>query len=77
MRVITQHTFRGPEVLTIVAAPKPRPLPTDVLVRVRAIGLNLQSRGCAPGSSGSWASHRSSSAGMSAVWSKRRRRPGG
>ncbi|MFI2026425.1 NADP-dependent oxidoreductase [Streptomyces buecherae] len=40
MRVITQHTLGGPEVLTIVEAPEPRPLPTEVLVRVRAIGLN-------------------------------------
>ncbi|MGV9553925.1 NADP-dependent oxidoreductase [Streptomyces ardesiacus] len=40
MRVITQHTLGGPEVLTVVEAPEPRPLPTEVLVRVRAIGLN-------------------------------------
>ncbi|MEU4253039.1 NADP-dependent oxidoreductase [Amycolatopsis sp. NPDC026612] len=40
MRTITQHTFGGPEVLTIVDAPAPRPMPTEVLVRVRAIGLN-------------------------------------
>ncbi|MFF8281259.1 NADP-dependent oxidoreductase [Streptomyces albus] len=40
MRVITQETFGGPEVLTIVEAPEPQPLPTEVLVRVRAIGLN-------------------------------------
>ncbi|WP_242907724.1 NADP-dependent oxidoreductase [Actinomadura terrae] len=40
MRVITQHTFGGPEVLTIVDAPEPRPRPTEVLVRVKAIGLN-------------------------------------
>ncbi|MGZ0204780.1 NADP-dependent oxidoreductase [Streptomyces sp. RM1] len=40
MRVVTQHTLGGPEVLTIVDAPEPRPLPTEVLVRVRAIGLN-------------------------------------
>jgi len=40
MRVITQHTLGGPEVLTIVDAPEPRPLPTEVLVRVKAIGLN-------------------------------------
>ncbi|MFD4633584.1 NADP-dependent oxidoreductase [Streptomyces sp. NPDC058284] len=40
MRAITQQTFGGPEVLTIVDAPEPRPLPTEVLVRVRAIGLN-------------------------------------
>lgn len=40
MRAITQQTLGGPEVLTIVDVPEPRPLPTEVLVRVRAIGLN-------------------------------------
>jgi NADPH:quinone reductase-like Zn-dependent oxidoreductase len=30
----------GPEVLTVVDAPAPRPLPAEVLVRVKAIGLN-------------------------------------
>ncbi|MFE9360375.1 NADP-dependent oxidoreductase [Streptomyces olivaceoviridis] len=40
MRVITQETLGGPEVLTIVDAPEPQPLPTEVLVRVKAIGLN-------------------------------------
>ncbi|KOT62057.1 MULTISPECIES: NADP-dependent oxidoreductase [Streptomyces] len=40
MRVITQQTLGGPEVLTLVDAPEPRPLPTEVLVRVKAIGLN-------------------------------------
>lgn len=40
MRVITQQTLGGPEVLTITDAPEPRPLPTEVPVRVRAIGLN-------------------------------------
>ncbi|MGW5717304.1 NADP-dependent oxidoreductase [Amycolatopsis sp. NPDC003865] len=40
MRVITQHSFGGPEVLTVETAPEPRPLPSEVLVRVRAIGLN-------------------------------------
>ena len=40
MRVITQQEIGGPEVLTIVDAPAPRPLPTEVLVRVEAIGLN-------------------------------------
>ncbi|MFJ1761511.1 NADP-dependent oxidoreductase [Amycolatopsis sp. NPDC088138] len=40
MRIITQHTLGGPEVLTIEDAPEPRPLPTEVLVRVTAIGLN-------------------------------------
>ncbi|KUF18745.1 NADP-dependent oxidoreductase [Streptomyces silvensis] len=40
MRVITQQSLGGPDVLTVVDAPEPRPLPTEVLVRVRAIGLN-------------------------------------
>jgi NADPH:quinone reductase-like Zn-dependent oxidoreductase len=40
MRAITQHTFGGPEVLTVVDIPEPRPIPTEVLVRVEAIGLN-------------------------------------
>ncbi|WP_433723209.1 NADP-dependent oxidoreductase [Nocardia sp. CA-129566] len=40
MRAITQHTIGGPEVLTIVDVPEPQPLPTEVLVRVKAIGLN-------------------------------------
>jgi len=40
MRVITQQALGGPEVLTIVDAPEPQPLPTEVLVRVKAIGLN-------------------------------------
>ncbi|WP_413803629.1 NADP-dependent oxidoreductase [Streptomyces iranensis] len=40
MRVITQQTLGGPDVLTIVDAPEPQPLPTEVLVRVKAIGLN-------------------------------------
>lgn len=40
MRVITQYSFGGPEVLQIVDAPAPQPLPTEVLVRVNAIGLN-------------------------------------
>ncbi|QCX81957.1 Phthiocerol synthesis polyketide synthase type I PpsC [Streptomyces sp. YIM 121038] len=40
MRVITQHRLGGPEVLTIEDSPEPRVLPTEVLVRVKAIGLN-------------------------------------
>ncbi|MGF6888911.1 NADPH:quinone reductase-like Zn-dependent oxidoreductase [Nocardia sp. GAS34] len=40
MRAITQRTLGGPEVLTLAEAPAPRPLPTEVLVRVEAIGLN-------------------------------------
>ncbi len=38
--MITQQRLGGPEVLTIADAPEPHPLPTEVLVRVKAIGLN-------------------------------------
>lgn len=45
MRAITQYAFGGPEVLTIVDAPTPQTLPTEVLVRVKAIGIGpLESR---------------------------------
>ncbi|WP_410574503.1 NADP-dependent oxidoreductase [Amycolatopsis sp. cmx-4-61] len=40
MRIITQHSYGGPDVLTVEDAPEPRPRPTEVLVRVEAIGLN-------------------------------------
>jgi NADPH:quinone reductase-like Zn-dependent oxidoreductase len=41
MRAIIQQEFGGPEVLTVVDdAPEPKPIPTEVLVRVKAIGLN-------------------------------------
>lgn len=40
MRAITQRTLGGPEVLTVVDMPEPRPVPGEVLVRVKAIGLN-------------------------------------
>lgn len=40
MRTITQQTLGGPEVLTVVDTPEPRPIPGEVLVRVKAIGLN-------------------------------------
>jgi NADPH:quinone reductase-like Zn-dependent oxidoreductase len=40
VRAITQYTLGDPEVLAIVDAPAPRPVPTEVLVRVKAIGLN-------------------------------------
>ena len=40
MRIITQATFGGPEVLELGEAPVPTPLPTEVLVRVRAAGVN-------------------------------------
>jgi NADPH:quinone reductase-like Zn-dependent oxidoreductase len=40
VRAITQYTLGDQEVLAIVDAPAPRPVPTEVLVRVKAIGLN-------------------------------------
>ncbi|WP_020659249.1 NADP-dependent oxidoreductase [Amycolatopsis benzoatilytica] len=40
MRVITRQALGGPEALVIADAPVPQPLPTEVLVRVKAIGLN-------------------------------------
>ncbi|HEX7302073.1 NADP-dependent oxidoreductase [Lentzea sp.] len=40
MRVITQKEFGGPDVLTVADAPEPHPLPTEIVVRVAAIGLN-------------------------------------
>ena len=40
MRVITQRSFGGPEVLTVDQAPVPEPLPTEIRVRVAAAGVN-------------------------------------
>jgi NADPH:quinone reductase-like Zn-dependent oxidoreductase len=40
MRIVTQREFGGPEVLKVVEAPRPEPGPTEVLVRVRAAGVN-------------------------------------
>ena len=40
MRAIRQQTFGGPEVLKLTEAVRPVPLPTEVLVRVRAVGVN-------------------------------------
>jgi NADPH:quinone reductase-like Zn-dependent oxidoreductase len=40
MRVITQQTTGGPEVLQIGSAPVPEPLPTEIRVRVAAAGVN-------------------------------------
>ncbi|MFC0850163.1 NADP-dependent oxidoreductase [Streptomyces noboritoensis] len=40
MRAITQSAFGGPEVLRVTEAPRPVPLPTEVLVRVVSAGVN-------------------------------------
>ena len=40
MKIITQQSFGGPEVLEVTEAPIPAVTPGDVLVEVRAIGVN-------------------------------------
>lgn len=40
MRAVTQSAFGGPEVLRVTEAPRPVPLPTEVLVRVVSAGVN-------------------------------------
>ena len=40
MLAITQTSFGSPDVLRAVEVDRPEPLPGDVLVRVRAIGVN-------------------------------------
>ncbi|HEY3952302.1 MAG TPA: NADP-dependent oxidoreductase [Streptosporangiaceae bacterium] len=40
MRVIRQETFGGPEVMRLAEAARPEPMGTEVLVRVRAAGVN-------------------------------------
>ena len=40
MRVVTQSEFGAPDVLTVGEAPRPVPLPTEVLVKVQAAGVN-------------------------------------
>ncbi|MCX6636531.1 MAG: quinone oxidoreductase, partial [Acidobacteria bacterium] len=41
MKAIRVHTFGGPEVLTLDEIPVPQPGPGEVLVRIRAIGVNF------------------------------------
>lgn len=40
MRAVVQDTFGGPQVLRVERMPRPEPLPTEVLVRVHAAGVN-------------------------------------
>ncbi|MCQ4041165.1 NADP-dependent oxidoreductase [Streptantibioticus rubrisoli] len=40
MRAVVQDRFGGPEVLRTQQVPRPEPLPTEVLVRVHAAGVN-------------------------------------
>ncbi|MER8188430.1 NADP-dependent oxidoreductase [Kitasatospora sp. NPDC094015] len=40
MRAVVQDVFGGPDVLTVRPVPRPVPLPTEVLVRVHAAGIN-------------------------------------
>jgi NADPH:quinone reductase-like Zn-dependent oxidoreductase len=40
MRAVVQDSFGGPEVLQVAEVPRPEPLPTEVLVRVHAAGVN-------------------------------------
>ncbi|MER7581201.1 NADP-dependent oxidoreductase [Kitasatospora sp. NPDC097691] len=40
MRAVVQDTFGGPEVLRVAQVARPVPLPTEVLVRVHAAGIN-------------------------------------
>lgn len=40
MRAVVQHTFGGPDVLSVRQVPRPEPLPTEVRVKVHAAGIN-------------------------------------
>src|SRR2546423_5835504 len=40
MRAVVQHGFGGPDVLRVADVARPEPLPTEVLVRVHAAGIN-------------------------------------
>src|SRR5690349_21524667 len=40
MRALVQRTFGAPSVLELIEVDEPRPLPSEVVVKVHAIGLN-------------------------------------
>jgi NADPH:quinone reductase-like Zn-dependent oxidoreductase len=40
MRAVIQQRFGGPDVLEVTQVPRPAPLPTEILVRVHAAGIN-------------------------------------
>ncbi|MCX4747792.1 NADP-dependent oxidoreductase [Kitasatospora sp. NBC_01287] len=40
MRAIVQHRFGGPEVLELAEVERPKPLPTEIVVEVKAAGVN-------------------------------------
>ena len=40
MHAVVQQAFGGPEVLEVAEADRPVPLATEVLVRVKAVGVN-------------------------------------
>lgn len=40
MRAVIQRSFGGPEVLEVAQVPDPQPLPSEIVVRVHAAGLN-------------------------------------
>jgi NADPH:quinone reductase-like Zn-dependent oxidoreductase len=66
MRAIRQQAFGGPEVLELSEVARPVPLPTEMLVRVRAVGVNPVETVIRSGQFPLLGSRRSSSAGMSA-----------
>jgi NADPH:quinone reductase-like Zn-dependent oxidoreductase len=68
MRSIRQQAFGGPEVLELAEVARPVPLPTEMLVRVRAVGVNPVETVIRSGQFPLLGSRRSSSAGMSAGW---------
>jgi NADPH:quinone reductase-like Zn-dependent oxidoreductase len=40
MQIVRQESLGGPEVLRVVDVPRPEPRPTELLIRVRAAGVN-------------------------------------